>query len=133
MMSDPKGSKTRFEMLRRFYEDAQKLAEPYRRAYIAALTEEPEIPPSLRFVNMSTNDAILKMLREESPDGADYDELREGLMAGGLSINKPNFDRDLKNSLKACVRNGILLRSGEKYLPGKKMPSHRVNWHKRTE
>jgi hypothetical protein len=132
MSNDLKGLR-KLEALRVFYDEAQELAEPYRRAYVAALLETTDTPPSLRYVNLATIDAIKKFLIMEEPEGASPEQIRDGLIAGGFTWNKPYWERDLKNSLSTGVRHGLLLKEGNKYFPGDKKPSHRVNRHKRVE
>jgi hypothetical protein len=130
MSNDPKGL-DKIEVLRRFYEDARKLAEPYRRAYVAAVSETEGAPASLRYVNLTTIDAIKKFLVEEAPEGGTAEQIRDGLIAGGFTWNKPHWERDLANSLSTGVRHERLMKEGNLYFSGPKKPSHRVNRHKR--
>lgn len=129
MSDDPKAQK-RLELLRGIYEEAQREADAARRVYVIELNKSSTVPPSLRFANLAMNDAILKYLVEEAPDGANREQIREALIAGGRAINKPTFERDLKNALGTKMSRS-LIRHGDLYVPSGKKPSHRVDRHRR--
>lgn len=75
MSDDPKAQK-RLELLRGIYEEAQREADAARRVYVIELNKSSTVPPSLRFANLAMNDAILKYLVEEAPDGANREQIR---------------------------------------------------------
>lgn len=90
-----------------------------------------EMSPSDRFTNLQLVDAVLKFLTEEAPDGATQAEIADALINGGARKNRPNFDRDLENSLIRSVRGDVFIREGNRYLIGKKRPAKNINRNKK--
>lgn len=128
MSDDPKAT-ARLEMVRLWYEEAQRTADEYRAMYLAAL-RKATYPPSVRFANLKMIVAIRQYLENEAlGKGATASEIRDALLSGGAGANMPHFERDLKNSLVRSTKSGVLVKSGDKYLPGKKTPSDQVNRH----
>lgn len=131
-MTDDRGRSQLVAQLRRWLDETMSMAEPYRKALRAALEPGEASPPwTARFCNLPTVSAVLKYLNEESPSGATAGQIRDALMEGGAGYNSPNFERDLKNSLSRSSKSGVLVKQGEKYLPGKKRPAHLNNRHER--
>jgi hypothetical protein len=92
---------------------------------------ESELSPFDRFTNLQLVDAVLKYLTEEAPGGATQAEIADALINGGARKNRPNFDRDLDNSLIRSVRAEIFIKEGNRYFIGKKRPAKNINRNKR--
>jgi hypothetical protein len=104
------------------------------RKFIADLIRknpEAELSPFDRFTNLQLVDAVRKFLLEEAPDGATRDDIADVLINGGARKNRPNFDRDLDNSLIRSVRADILIKQGNRYFVGKKPPAKNINRNKK--
>lgn len=92
---------------------------------------EAELSPFDRFTNLQIIDAVVKFLTDEAPEGASQGDIAEALINGGARKNRPNFDRDLENSLIRSVRADVLLKEGNRYFLGKKRPAKNINRNKK--
>jgi hypothetical protein len=129
-MADDQKAKLKEHLVREI-DAVMKLARPFQQA-LKALNAEDDSPPwTSRFSNMPTVNAVLKYLTEEVREGATGPEILEALSLGGAAYNQPHFERDLKNSLGRASKSGVLIKHGEKYLPGKKRPANLMNRHGR--
>ena len=130
MSDDPKTLELIAHLSTLIDKDEQRLL-PLKRTVAQLKRGVTELPWDRRYVNLPLQDAYLRFLTEFELDGATWKQIAEALEHGGAHDNRPNFDRDLENSLQRSVRSGILLKEGGKYIAGKKRPAHAVNRNKK--
>lgn len=104
------------------------------RASIAEAMRELEAkgaPAQFKYVNMDIDEAMILFLRDAFLTGASEQEIIDGLRAGGLAWNAKDFEKNVRVSIKASLRNGILLQDGERYVWSKKLPARFKDRHKK--
>lgn len=133
MMSDDLDTQKLIADLRRVIEadKARVLDVEKTIARLIRKNPEAELSPFDRFTNLQLVDAVVKYLSQERPEGATQTEIADALINGGARKNRPNFDRDLDNSLSRSVRADILIKEGTRYFIGKKRPAKNINRNKR--
>ena len=88
-------------------------------------------PGQMKYVNMDIDEAMIMFLRDEFMTGATEQEIIDGLRVGGLAWNSKDFEKNVRMSIKASVRNGILLQEGERFYWSKKFPARFKDRHKK--